>query len=56
MRKGIHRASPETFTCDAYRFRAGESEAINAYRGEYICTYPSAGTTESILSGKTNIT
>jgi two-component SAPR family response regulator len=56
MRKGILRVRPETFTCDAYRFQAGDSEAINAYRGEYMSAYSWASMTESILSGKANKT
>ncbi len=50
MSKGILRVRPETLTCDAYRFHAGDSEAINAYRGEYMSTYTWASLTESILS------
>ena len=56
LSKGILRVRPETFTCDAYRFHAGDSEAINAYRGEYMSTYSWASMTESILSGKANKT
>ena len=50
MEKGILRVKPETFYCDAYRFYSGDSDAINAYRGEYMSSYPWASITEGILS------
>ena len=39
MERGILRVDPNTFDCDAYRFYAGDSEAVNAYRGEYMTDY-----------------
>lgn len=50
MEKGVLRVKPETFACDAYLFYSGDSDAINAYRGEYMSCYPWASMTESILS------
>ena len=56
MEKGTLRVRPETFVCDAYLFFAGDSDAINAYRGEYMSAYSWASMTESILSWKSNQT
>ena len=53
MEKGVLRVKPETFTCDAYLFYSGDSDAINAYRGEYMSSYSWASMTEAILSWKT---
>ena len=49
MEKGILRVKPDTFVCDAYRFYSGDSDAINAYRGEYMSAYSWASMTEGIL-------
>ncbi len=49
MQKGVLRIRPEQFVCDAYRFRAGDPEAVNRYRGEYMSAYSWASTTESLL-------
>ena len=54
MEKGTLRVKPETFVCDAYLFYAGDSDTINAYRGEYMNPYSWASMTESILSWRTN--
>ena len=53
MEKGVLRVKPETFACDAYLFYSGDSDAINAYRGEYMSSYSWASMTEAILSWKT---
>lgn len=53
MEKGILRINPDTFSCDAYRFYSGDSDAINAYRGQYMSSYSWASMTEGILSWKT---
>ena len=50
MEKGVLRINPDTFLCDAYRFYSGDSDAINAYRGEYMSSYSWASMTEGILS------
>ena len=49
MEKGILRVRPDTFVCDAYLFYSGDSDTINAYRGEYMSAYPWASMTEGIL-------
>lgn len=50
MEKGVLRINPTAFSCDAYRFYSGDSDAINAYRGEYMSSYSWASMTEGILS------
>ena len=52
MNKGVLRVRPEAFTCDAYLFYSGDSDAINSYRGEYMSAYSWASMTESILFWK----
>ena len=52
MEKGVLRTKPETFVCDAYLFYSGDSDAINAYRGEYMSSYSWASMTEAILFWK----
>ena len=49
MERGILRVDPNAFDCDAYRFYSGDSEAVNAYRGEYMSAYSWASMTEGIL-------
>ena len=56
MEKGVLRVKPDTFVCDAYLFYSGDSDTINAYRGEYMSSYSWASMTEAILSWKTNKT
>lgn len=51
--KGVLRVRPDTFSCDAYLFYSGDSDMINAYRGEYMSSYSWASMTESILSWRT---
>jgi DNA-binding SARP family transcriptional activator len=55
MQSGTLRIVPEAFTCDAYRFFAGDSDAVNAYRGEYMSSYSWASITEGILFQKQNL-
>ena len=50
MEKGVLRVKPDTFSCDAYLFFSGDSDMINAYRGEYMSSYSWANMTEAILS------
>lgn len=52
LKKGVIRVCPETFTCDAYRFFSGDSDAVNAYRGEYMSAYSWASMTESMMYWK----
>ena len=49
MQKGSLRVRPEKFTCDAYLFFSGDSDAVNAYRGEYMNAYSWARMTESMM-------
>ena len=52
LSKGIMRIRPEKFTCDAYLFFRGDSDAVNAYRGEYMSAYSWASMTESMMYWK----
>lgn len=52
MQRGIMRIRPERFTCDAYRFFQGESDAVSAYRGEYMSAYSWASITEGYMEFK----
>ena len=52
MERGTLRVVPETFSCDAYRFFAGDPAAVNAYRGEYMVSYPWASLTEGFLHSR----
>lgn len=54
MKKGTLRIVPELISCDAWRFCGGDTDAINAYRGEYMSAYSWAEETESFLSMKIN--
>ena len=49
MKKGILRVNPETFLCDAYLFYSGDSDAVNAYHGEYMSAYSWASISEGLL-------
>lgn len=49
MSRGRLRVNPEEFECDVYRFFAGDPEAVNAYRGEYMSDYSWASITEGAL-------
>ena len=52
MKKGTMRVRPELISCDAWRFFSGDTEAINAYRGEYMSAYSWGNETESFMSRK----
>ena len=52
MQGGSLRAVPEQFVCDAYLFFSGDSDMINAYRGEYMNTYSWASITEGAMFWK----
>ena len=52
MKRGTLRIVPELISCDAWRFFSGDTDAINAYRGEYMNAYSWAEETESFLSRK----
>ena len=49
MKKGVLNIKPETFTCDLYRFYAGDSSAVNSFWGEYMSSYSWASITEGFL-------
>ncbi len=52
MKKGSLRIRPKQFSCDVYRFFDGDSDAVNAYRGEYMSAYSWASMTESLMYWK----
>ena len=47
MKSGNMRTVPELLDCDLYRFFAGDAEAINEYRGEYMSADSWASLTEA---------
>jgi len=49
MQNGMLRAVPEKFECDLYRFFAGDVDAINSFRGEYMSDYSWANITEAYM-------
>ena len=53
MRAGAMRVNLERVSCDAWRYFAGEREAIRAFHGEYMSNYSWASLTESrmVLNG-----
>ena len=53
MKKGVLNIKPETFTCDLYRFYAGDSSAVNSFWGEYMSSYSWASITEGFLYNRT---
>ena len=52
INRGIIRVRPEHFVCDAYLFFSGDSDAVNAYRGEYMSNYSWASMTENMMYWK----
>ena len=48
--RGTLRVKPESFVCDLYLFLAGDRDAAQSYRGEYMGAYPWASMTESLLT------
>mgnify|MGYP002624659933 CR=1 FL=1 len=55
MEKGVIRVRPETIICDSWLFYAGDIDAINFFRGEYMSSYSWAGITESNMYWKKTI-
>ena len=49
MKQGTLRIVPGRFECDIYRFFAGDVDAINAYRGEYMSAYSWASMSEAYI-------
>ena len=52
INRGVICIRPELLTCDAYLFSSGDSDAVNAYRGEYMSSYSWARMTESMMYWK----
>ena len=50
MKSGSMRIVPEKIECDLYRLLGGDAATINAYRGEYMSSYPWAMLTEAYLA------
>ena len=49
MQRGSLRIRSELIRCDLYRFMAGDIDAINSYRGEYMSNYAWAELTEAYI-------
>ena len=49
VQRGSVRVRPELISCDLYRFLAGDVDAVNAYRGEYMSSYAWAELTEAYI-------
>lgn len=49
LNAGELRIKPDLFECDLYRLLAGDVQAINAYRGEYMTAYYWASLTEAFI-------
>ena len=52
MQDGSLHVVPKQFVCDAYLFFSGDSDMINAYRGEYMANYSWASITEGTMFWK----
>ena len=52
MKSGNMNFCTEKAECDLYRLLKGDVKAINAYRGEYMSSYPWAALTEGYLADK----
>jgi len=50
MKSGNMRVNPDLISCDAWRYFAGDREAIRAFRGEYMNNYSWAYLTEGLLT------
>lgn len=50
MQSGTLRVNPNALSCDAWRFRAGEREAIQSFHGEYMSNYSWSSLTESRIT------
>ncbi|MBQ8305396.1 MAG: response regulator [Blautia sp.] len=49
MHKGVMRICPEMLDCDLYHFLAGDIDAVNSFRGEYMSSYAWASLTEAYM-------
>ena len=52
IKSGQMRILPEKLSCDLYRFIAGDADAVNSYRGEYMSGYSWASNMEGFITGK----
>ena len=52
MQRGQMRIMAEKVSCDLYRFLAGDADAVNSYRGEYMSGYSWASNMEGFITGK----
>ena len=50
LERATMRIRPELIDCDMYRFLAGDSDAVNSYRGEYMNQYSWANMSEAYAS------
>ena len=50
IKSGVMRIFPDRLDCDLYRFLSGDIDAVNAYRGEYMNSYPWANITEAYMT------
>ena len=50
IKNGVMRVFPERFHCDLYQFLSGDIDAVNAYHGEYMSSYPWANITEAYMT------
>ncbi|MBQ5968913.1 MAG: response regulator [Clostridia bacterium] len=54
IKGGVMRIVPSRIDCDLYRFLNGDIDAVNAYRGEYMSSYPWANITEAYMTRQKN--
>ena len=50
MKKGALRIRPELISCDAWRFFKGDTDAVNAFRGEYMSAYALGSHTAGLVA------
>ena len=54
LKRGTLRMVPEKTECDVFRFFAGDTDAVNAFRGEYMSAYSWASITEGKMYWQQN--
>ena len=52
LKSAVMRINPDFISCDAWRYLAGDPDAIRMYRGEYMSNYAWARMTEGYLEQK----
>lgn len=55
LKRGTLRVVPEKFECDLYQLLAGDADAMNAYRGEYMRSYGWSSETEAFIEFKQHL-